>query len=122
MNILDYINNAEDVKKVEFEYNNERIKCYVKELSQAESEKIGQESVKLMPIFKKQEKGQPLSDKEAKIIASYQSKQVFEILCDKNGDRLFSEYESFKNKIKGKFFKALVDNIIDNPVDEAEKN
>jgi len=122
MNIKDYINNAEDVKKIEFEYRGDSIKCYVKELSQAEAEKIGQESVKLMPIYKKQEKGHPLSEKEAEIVAGYQSKQVFNVLCDKDGEQLFSDYDQFKSKIKGKFFQALVENIIENPVEEAEKN
>lgn len=122
MNILEYVNQEKDVEAFKFKFKGEKIEGFIKNLSQAETEVLNSDDAKLMPIYNKQKKEVPLNKEETKQMLGYQSKKVFTLLCDENGEPVFPDLETFKKRVKGKFFKKLAEKVLEDPVEKAEKN
>lgn len=123
MNILDYINDSNNVEKLTVHFDGKDLEFCIKNLTQAEVEKMTGEQAKLLPIYKKQQKEEELTPDEVTMMLSYQSDQAFNVLCTETGAPLFETKEQMKGAISGRLFKAISQKIIDhNGTEEAEKN
>lgn len=123
MNLLEFIEQESSVEKLAVKYKGQELEFHIKNMSQAEVEKLNADQLKLKPIYDKQNKGQDLTEEEAALMFGYQSDMAFRLLCNADGTPLFTSVDVMREKIKGKLFKAIADRITEeNKLEEAEKN